>query len=339
MAKASKPMTINDVAKAASVSYQTVSRVINDSPNVAQETRKRVLSSIERLGYRPNGAARQLATGRSQSIGIISFGSAYYGPWQVLTSIEASLRQKAYSLIISFIEDSDTDALERSFSQLEPKQLDGLVLITPMTTLALETVQSYLQQLPHVMIDIDQGSHFPSVLIDQHYGMRLAVEHLLRLGHQHIAAISGPLHWAVAASRHQGWKNALEQAGLRPLLSAEGDWSVRSGYLACLDLLKSSQSFSALIVANDHMALGAYRALKEQGLRIPEDISVIGFDDIPEADFLDPPLTTVRQDFAMLGQQSVDYLISLIKDKDTPRYHRVLFPSLIERSSTRAREL
>jgi DNA-binding LacI/PurR family transcriptional regulator len=312
-----------------------VSRVINDSPNVSEKTRKRVLSSIEQLDYKPNEAARQLATGRSHTIGIISFGNAYYGPWQVLTSIEQSLKQKGYSLTISFIDYTDPNALRDCFGQLEPKQLEGLVLITPMTNLVLEDLRLCLKHIPYVMIDIDKGIDFPSVLIDQHYGMNLAIDHLLKLGHRQIASISGPLNWAVAASRQQGLIKALDKAGLQLCLYAEGDWSVKSGYEATLNLLNQNQTFSALVAANDHMALGAYRALKEAGLKIPQDVSVIGFDDIPEADFLDPSLTTIRQDFAMLGQQSVDYLLSLIKEAG-PSYQRVLFPSLVLRSSTAA---
>ena len=333
MSSSLKPTTINDVAKAARVSYQTVSRVINDSPNVSEKTRKRVLSSIEKLGYKPNGAARQLATGRSHTIGIISFANAYYGPWQVLTSVENSLKQKGYSLTISFIDYKEADALANCLRQLEPKQLDGVLLITPMTDLMLEDLQLYLKHIPYVMIDIDKGIDFPSVRIDQYYGMGLAIQHLLDLGHRQIASISGPLDWAVAASRQQGIKHALEKAGLAFAACAEGDWSVKSGYKAGLKLLDQSQTFTAVVAANDHMALGAYRAFKEAGLRIPEDVSVIGFDDIPEAAFLEPPLTTVQQDFAMLGQQSVDHLLSLVQAA-VPGYQRVLFPSLILRSST-----
>ncbi len=336
----SKALTINDVAKAAGVSYQTVSRVINNSPHVAEKTRKRILNTIEKLGYRPNDAARRLSTGRSNSIGIISFGNAYYGPWQVLKGIEASLKQKGYKLHINFIDDPQTETLEDLFADIDIQQLDGILLITPIAELNFNKIKEQLGQTPYVMIDISKGQHIASVLIDQEHGINLATKHLMTLGHKHIASISGPLNWAVAASRQEALEQVLSKTGLKLSLSAEGDWSVKSGYHAAQTLLEKSKAqnlkFSALIVANDHMALGAYRAFKEHGLKIPEDLSIIGFDDIPEAEFIDPPLSTIRQDFNLLGQQSVTYLLSLFEQDAPVPQQRILFPELILRSSTQA---
>lgn len=330
----SKALTINDVAEAAGVSYQTVSRVINQSPHVAVKTRKRVQNTIDRLGYRPNDAARKLAAGRSSTIGIISFASAYYGPWQVLTSIEATLKQKGYSLHISFIDDPETDTFAESLRQMNLQQLEGIILITPIAELDFGEMERYLNAVPHVLLDIDRGKQFASVLIDQQYGMNLAVEHLIKLGHSKIASISGPLNWAVATSRQHGLNQALSAAGLDLVATMAGDWSVQGGYEATSKLLGLAREFTALVVGNDHMALGAYRALKEQGLGVPEDVSVIGFDDIPEASFFEPPLTTVRQDFTLLGQQCVNYLLSIIEHGSHAAHQRVLYPELVVRSST-----
>ena len=174
----------------------------------------------------------------------------------------------------------------------------------------------------------------PSVVVDQWNGARQAVEHLIDLGHTNIAEISGPLENFDASIRHSSWRRCLELNSLEPGLSVAGDFEVRSGYLGAKELLAKQRPFTALFVGNDRMALGAIRALREAGLRVPEDVSVVGFDDIPEAAFFEPPLTTVRQDFEVLGKESVEYLVSLIEDDHTAVQQRVLYPELVIRQST-----
>lgn len=332
----SKPITLNDVARRAGVSYQTVSRVINDHPNVAEVTRKRVLRAIRELGYRPNRAARSLVTRRSQTVGIISYGTRYYGPAQMLVNIEAALRAKGYGLTLATVEALSREALEQATRELLDHNVDGLVMITPLADIDMPGVVALCAGTPFVMIDVDPGERIPSVAIDQRLGARLAAEHLIALGHRAIAEISGPLSWNDARLRHEGHLAALSAAGLAPLASVQGDWSAASGYRAMQQLLTQAPELTAVVAGNDQMALGALRALREAGRAVPAQVSVIGFDDIPEAAYFAPPLSTIRQDFSALGQQSADYLLSLIAAPQTPAHQRLLAPELIVRHSTAA---
>jgi LacI family transcriptional regulator len=213
--------------------------------------------------------------------------------------------------------------------------VDGLVLIMPIVGVERAELARLCGGVPFVQIDTELAAQAPSVVIDQDYGARLATRHLIDLGHRAICAISGPLEWFGALARHRSWAATLQTAGIAPGPFIEGDWTARGGYQAALQLLSQGAGFTGLVVANDQMALGAIRALRERGLRVPEDVSVVGFDDIPEAAYFEPPLTTVRQNFAALGEQSVEYLIDLIDHPELPPHQRVLYPQLIERKSTR----
>jgi DNA-binding LacI/PurR family transcriptional regulator len=166
----------------------------------------------------------------------------------------------------------------------------------------------------------------------------MATQHLIDLGHRDICEVSGPLHWYGAVARHDSWRATLKAAGIAPGMSIEGDWTAVSGYAAAQKLIEANAKFTALVVGNDQMALGAMRALRQYQYRIPDDVSVVGFDDIPEAICFEPPLTTVRQDFEALASQSVEYLVDLIQHPDMPLQQRVLYPALILRQSTRPNE-
>ncbi len=326
-----------DVARKAGVSYQTVSRVVNQHASVAPATRARVLEAIRELEYLPNGAARNLVTRRSRTVGIVSFGTTYYGPSQMLANIEFSFRERAYGLTLATLTELGFDDLQSAVRELRSRSVDGIVMIAPILRVDVDGIRRLCGKVPFVMVDIALGGRLPSVLIDQRYGGMLAARHLLELGHREIAEITGPLDWSGAELRHDGALAVLGEAGLAPVMSAAGDWSAASGYRAAARLLESGARFTALLASNDQMALGAMRALRERGLRIPEDVSVVGFDDVPESAYFEPPLTTVRQDFASLGRASAAYLIDLIEQGATPLNQRVLSPELIARSSTRQR--
>lgn len=329
-------ITLADVAELAGVSAQTVSRVVNNHPYVSDGTRRRVQEAIDRLGYRPNRAARSLATQRSSMLGIISFGSSHYGPAQMVNQIEEAARAQGYGVTLKAIASMTPHDLRRAIDDLGDRAVDGLVFITPVVGVSHAALAQVCGGVPYVQIDTEASARVPSVSIDQQVGGRLAAQHLLELGHTRIASINGPLEWYGAQARCAGWKAALAAAGLTVGPIAAGDWSARSGYEAAHRLLKTGIAFSALLVANDQMALGAIRALRDSGLRVPEDVSIVGFDNIPEAAYFDPPLTTVHQDFAALGEQSVEYLVALINNPNTPPHQRVLYPHLIERQSTRS---
>lgn len=332
----SKRVTLHDVADSAGVSYQTVSRVINDDPHVSKSTRIRVLQAIKALDYRPNHAARSLVTRRSNLLEIISFGVSHYGPSQMVTHIERAARERGYHLLLSHLSEMSLIEISRAIDNLSGRLVDGIILIAPVMGVDYAEIIGITRGIPLVMIDTPLGSNAPGVVINQHHGSHLATQHLLSLGHQHICEISGPLNWFGAIARHESWISTLKSVGIEPGVSVQGDWTAIGGYEAAKRLLEADHSFTGLVVGNDQMALGAMRALREYGLRIPEDVSIVGFDDIPEAICFEPPLTTVRQDFDALGTQSVEYLVDLIQRPELPAQQRVLHPNLIVRQSTRA---
>lgn len=330
-----KPATLYDVAKKAGVSYQTVSRVINGSPHVSPKTLQRVQAAIRYLDYQPNKAAQMLVTGRSYTLQIITAGFGHYGPAQMIVGVERAAKSLGYRLLFSDTVDANPDDIQAAIDNLG--HVDGNIIITPIQSEIYDYLAAACQNSHYVQIGTRIGGNTPSVVIDQMAGSRLATQHLIDLGHRQIAEISGPHDWHDAIARHQSWLATLQANGLIPALSAEGDWTAEGGYAAALALLESGAPFTGVIVGNDQMALGAIRALREGGLKIPGDVSVVGFDDIPEAAYFDPPLTTVRQDFLALGRQSVEYLVEMLKDPRTPLHQRILYPTFVERQSTSAR--
>jgi DNA-binding LacI/PurR family transcriptional regulator len=329
-----KKPTLEDVARCADVSYQTVSRVINDQPSVAEATRLRVQRAIEKLDYRPNRTARSLVTRRSNAVGIVSFGAAYYGPTQMLVHIETALKGRGYSLTFTTVDGRSLAAMRHAIGAFTSQNYDGIVMITPVSGFDVASVVALCGDTPFVMIDVDPRERVHSVAIAQAHGATLAAEHLITLGHQTFCEISGPLVWHDARLRHESWLAAVGAAGFTPGPSLESDWTAAGGFAATRQLLDMGVTFTALSVGNDQMALGAIRALRDAGLRVPEDVSVVGFDDVPEAAYFDPPLTTVRQDFVALGEQTVEYLVALIAAPGVAPHQRVLYPQFVVRSST-----
>jgi LacI family transcriptional regulator len=329
-----KRITLHDVARAAGVSYQTVSRVINEHPHVSSATRQRVLEAVKVLNYQPNIAARSLVTRRSRMLELIVYGSSHYGPSQMVANVERAARELGYNLMLANITAVTVEEIQASINSLSGRFVDGIILIAPVRGVSYEQIRAICGDLPFVMIDTQPGIATPSVVIDQHYGSQLVTQHLIDLGHRRICEISGPLDWYGAAARHESWQDTLRAAGLQPGPSVAGDWTAAGGYAAALDLLEGGAAFTALVAGNDQMAFGAVRALRDRNLRVPEDVSVVGFDDVPETAYFEPPLTTVRQDFDALGRQSADYLVSLIERPNTPLHQRVLYPQLVVRRST-----
>lgn len=332
----SKRITLDDVAQRAGVSSQTVSRVVNNHPYVSDDTRRRVMDAIRALDYRPNRAARSLATQRSNMLGIITFGINFYGPAQMLMHAEQAATARGYGVSFAIAGQMTADALRAALDEIGGRAVDGLLLITPTLGVSYDELTKLCGGVPFIQVDTELAAQTPSVVIDQAHGGRLATQHLLDLGHTAISAICGPQEWFGAQARHTSWQQTLRAAGSEPGSCVAGDWTAASGYAAAHELLDGSATFTGLVVGNDQMALGAIRALRERGVRVPEDVSIVGFDDIPEAPYYDPPLTTIRQDFVALSQQSVDYVLALIASPDTPLHQRVLHPQLIVRESTRA---
>jgi LacI family transcriptional regulator len=295
-----------------------------------------VVKAIEELGFRPNRAAQSLVTRRSRIFQVITYGATFYGPAQMVAHVEAEAKALGYNLIFSSIADLTVSELSEAIDNPSGR-LEGIIMIAPIWGVNYEELRALVRGIPCVWIGVEQGVHIASVVIDQAYGSKLATQHLIDLGHRQISQISGPLNWVDAIERARGWNATLEAAGVEPGLSIEGDWTAAGGYAAVQRLLESRAPFSALVVGNDQMALGAMHALNVHGLRVSEDISMVGFDDIPEAAYFQAPLTTIRQDFSAMGKQGVDYLVSLINKPDTPPHQRVLLPQLVVRSSSRQR--
>jgi LacI family transcriptional regulator len=331
-------VTLYDVAEQANVSHQTVSRVINNHPNVAHVTREKVLRVIAELGYRPDKTARSLVTRRSQTIAVITPGITYYSLARSVLKAEQTAQALGYHVRLTNVLDMKPENLREAIRQLESWLVDGIVLITSSRVFGQSNVANLFDGIhtPIVQMLGVHGPTLPAVAIDQHAGGRLIAEYVVEKGHRDICEISGPLGWYDARVRHESWLATLQKAGLTPGRSIEGNWSPESGYQAVVRLLEEGEHFTALVVGNDHMALGAMRALRDRGLRVPEDVSITGFDDIPESAYLEPPLTTIHQDFDSMGKEAVEYLVALISHPNTLPHQRILSPRLIERSSVRA---
>ena len=324
--------TLRDVAELAGVSYQTVSRVINQHPNVARHTHERVMSAIRQLDYRPNQAAQMLATGRSYMLQLIMFDIRYSDP---LPEMIYAARKAGYTLLISELSPfAPEEEIYTALDDLTARMIDGLVVYTPRPFSPYAEMVRLCRGVPFVLVGAAMGIKSPSVVFDQRHGCELAVQHLLDLGHKRIAEITGRSQHIDAQLRHDTMEAMLRKRGLPMGPRAMGDFEVPSGYAAAKELLDGGEPFTALFVANDRMALGALRALHERGIRVPEDVSVVGFDDMGEAAYLTPPLTTVRQDLQVLAHQSIEYLVSMIANPTMPVQQRVLYPELIVRGST-----
>ncbi len=328
-----KAVTISEVAKVAGVSYQTVSRVVNRHQNVSPGTRKLVEGIIQDLGYRPNSFARSLVTRRSHRVGLITLGASYYGPSQTITSVETALREGGYTLLFATLSAPKLGELHSLIEQLLTQAVDGLVLIAPIIGVPVAHIKELCGSVPFLLVDAEATVGAPALEINQLQGARLATEHLLKLGHTRIAEVSGPLNWWDARQRHEGLLGALAEHGLTLLDNVEGTWEAESGYHSVKRLLARSTGFTALVVGNDQMALGALRALREHGLKVPEDVSVIGFDNLPEASYYEPPLSSVQQNFSALGKQCAELIVALMEGTSPP-VQTPLTPLLVLRSST-----
>ncbi|GGJ53543.1 LacI family DNA-binding transcriptional regulator [Deinococcus roseus] len=329
-----KPAVITDVAKRAGVSHQTVSRVLNKHPSVSEHTRKKVLEAIQELDYRPNLTARSLVTRKTSTIGVVSCGSSQYGPSQMVYGIELAARDANYHVIITNITELTREQISDAIDHLMNQQVEGIILITPLI-IKLGDIKDLLPSVPYVLIDAPWGIDLPTVMIDQVSGARKITRHVLDRGHQKIAFLSGPLHWSDARGRLEGFQQEMQHDGLVADLIVEADWSAEGGFLATQKLLKKNFDFTAMIAANDQMALGAIRAFKDAGLRVPEDISIVGFDDIPEAAFFDPPLTTIKQNFGLLGKRGVTHLLERLSDPHTDVSQSVIQTQLVPRHSVK----
>jgi DNA-binding LacI/PurR family transcriptional regulator len=321
-----------DVAKLAGVSHQTVSRVINDSAHVRPETRRRVLAAMRQLDYRPNPAARALVTGRSRTLGVVSFDTTLYGPASTLFAIEQAAHAAGYFITIVSLLALDRVSVLNAIERLRVQGVDGILVISPQEG-AAEALVNLPADVPLVAVEAGPKQSVPVVAVDQFGGAASATRLLLDLGHRTVWHVAGPRDWLEAQQRVDGWRSALAAAGAEAPPVLTGDWSPRSGYQLGQRLAEEAD-ITAVFVANDQMALGVLRALHERGRRIPGAVSVVGFDDIPEAQYFTPPLTTVRQDFGEMGRSALRLLLDVMRGAGEPPARLTVAPELVVRRST-----
>jgi DNA-binding LacI/PurR family transcriptional regulator len=321
-----------DVARVAGVSSQTVSRVSNGHTNVDGRTRERVVQAMEALGYRPNGAARALKSGRFRTIGVIMTTLETFGNMRTLDAIAKEAARADHSVMLMPISDPTLTRVSGAYRRLSEQAVDGVVII--FEAHLLDHAEFTLPPgIPVVVIDSNAGSGYTVVDTDQAQGARQATEHLLGLGHRQVWHIAGPESSFSATHRVESWQATLRKAGLTPPAVLRGDWTTESGYRHGLTLGRR-EDVTAIFAGNDQMGLGAMRALHELGRDIPGDISVVGFDDMEEAHSFWPPLTTVRQDFSAVGRLSIRKLLDKVANAGVRNDKTTVPTELIIRAST-----
>ncbi len=340
-----KRLTIRDVAKAAGVSTQTVSRVVNNHPDVAPDTLVRVQNVINELGYAPDVLARSLIRGRSHSLGIVAFGLEFYGPSRLLTGIERQAAAMGYSITLNLVHQPELADVKPLLNMLKARRVDGVIWAIPEIgdnrAWSRETAAD--ASLPMVFVNGNPAKvRAPLIGIDNIAIGRLATAHLLAGGSRKIGIVTGPADWWEAQQRVAGWRQAIDDFGLTvdDAWIAQGDWSAESGRRAGLDLLQRHPELDAIFASNDQMALGVMFAAHSLGKRIPAELSVVGVDNIPESSLFWPPLTSMRQRLREAGAQAVQMVDALIAQSDdkiqpTTPTTTLLQPELIGRGSTR----
>jgi len=330
-----RPAVMSDVGRLAGVSHQTVSRVINGSRHVRPSTRDRVLAAMRELDYRPNSYARALVTGRSRTLGVVSFDTTLYGPASTLFGIERAAHEAGYFIIIASLKALDRASVVDAVGRLQLQGVDGILVIVSEEESA-EALLHASADVPLVAVEAGPERGVAVVAVDQLAGATMATQHLIALGHETVWHLTGPAASLESQRRVLGWRTALTAAGASPPPPLIGDWSARSGYRLGRQLSRDP-AVSAVFVANDQMALGVLRAMHESGRSIPGEVSVVGFDDIPEAPYFTPPLTTVRQDFGEVGSRSLRVLVAAVEAFKTSApvaAGSLIEPELIVRAST-----
>lgn len=324
--------SMSDVARLAGVSSQTVSRVSNNSDSVTTETRDRVVAAMNELGYRPNSAARALKSGRFHSIGVLMFTLETLGNIRTLDAIAVAAAEKGYSIDLISMLDPSTGTISTALSRLDEEAVDGIIVILETHEL-MESAIHFPTRIPVVIVDSQLRKDYPSVNADQEQGAALAVRHLLDLGHPTVWHVAGPESSNSASMREASWRNILQAEGRTVPPVLRGTWGADSGYRAGLEIA-ANRDISAVFTANDQMALGVLRALHEAGRRVPEDVSIVGFDNTEESAEYWPPLTTIHQDFAGAGAQAMSLLFDAIEGREVPSGVRTLSTDLVVRQST-----
>lgn len=322
---------IRDVARLAGVSHQTVSRVLNNHPSIRDSTRDRVLAVMDEVNYRPNRAARALVTSRSRTIGVLASQRSQYGPASMIQSIENASKDAGYLVSTANLPDTSEESILAAVEHLLAQSVDGIVVIAPQVRV-FRAIEDLDVRVPFVTVQSGGDLDDHSIGVDQVAGGRLATRHLIELGHRNIYHLAGPQDWIEAEARMRGFLAEMSDQDVPTTAPILGDWTADFGYRAGVELMRV-RDFTAIFSSNDQMALGLIHAIRDEGYDVPRDVSIVGFDDIPEAPHFWPPLTTVRQDFDELGRRCVARLLGNL-EVDTIGYSGSIDPELIIRKST-----
>jgi DNA-binding LacI/PurR family transcriptional regulator len=326
-----KKANIYDVAELAGVSHQTVSRVLNNHPSLKPQTREKVEKAIAKLSYRPNQAARQLVTSKSRMIGLLIANSELFGPAAILTEMEREARLADYSIISIPVLPESKESWVEGIEHLRKLEIDGVITIA-LPREMMQTIEKRLSGAVIVVVDTEPDKNFDVFNIDNKLGGELATEHLISLGHKEIMHITGPAKSYEAGQRKAGYELAMKRANLKTQIEV-GDWSVSTGYKIGRKILEKKQRPTAIFCANDHLSLGLIKAFSQNNLDVPRDLSVVGFDDLPESPYFLPSLTTVRQDFSELGKYAMSKMLQQLKEQNE-KSTLMVKPELIVRNST-----
>jgi LacI family transcriptional regulator len=335
-------VSITQVAQQANVSIQTVSRVINEQPGVSLKTRERILRLIEEMGYFPSRAAKAMR-GASRTLGVVGYGLDLYGPSRTLVGVQQEARRQNYNTILELVTEPENFDVRQIFEALMSNHVDGVVWCIPDIADNVRSVVESLSKIsvPVIFTDTSATMHDLTATNNNYQGGRLATQHLLDSGHRHVGTITGPLTYFSARERLRGWRDALQEAGLSADDSwiVEGDWNAASGVAGLRILRERHSDLSAVFAGNDQMGLGVLHAAERSNLSVPRDIAVVGYDDIPEAEFFHPALSSVRQDVVNLGASAVSQMIRAIESLALRGHYSpettAIEPELVIRASSR----
>ncbi|CAN2175354.1 PurR Transcriptional regulators [Candidatus Nanopelagicaceae bacterium] len=327
-----KKANIYDVAKLAGVSHQTVSRVLNNHSSLKPATREKVEKAITELSYRPSNAARQLVTSQSRLIGVLIAEADLYGPASILNAMEKVARLEGYSLISIAVSAGSRESWREAIDQLRNLDIDGVITIALPEQIVKE-IENSLDGAVIVIVDSEPSKKFDVVNMDNIYGATLATQYLIDAGHTEILHVTGPENGYEADKRKVGYETTMKNAKLKPEVIV-GDWSIAKGFEAGVKVSKMKKRPTAVFCANDHLALGMIKAFNEAGIDVPGDISIIGFDNIPESSYLIPALTTVGQNFDELGNKAISRMLQQLI-QESKKEAVMIKPALVLRSSTR----
>ena len=322
---------IRQVAAVAGVSHMTVSRVLNEYPGIKEATRERVLAAMNELNFRPNSAARALASQKTRRIGVMIESGVEFGPASTLRGLELAARENGYTTTSIALQDDERMTPQGAVELLIDQGIDALCVVAPRSS-SVSALRKISITIPVLVVKAEKDPKFLTVSVDQQLGTQLIVDHLVSLGHRDILHVSGPLDWLDARGRERAFHSRIGSWGLKERPVVVGDWSADFGYEFARGLTRLPE-YTAIFAANDEMALGVIHGLTENGISVPDQMSVAGFDDLPVARHFLPPLTTVRQDFHALGVKAIEVLHAALENREIPQRSKIP-AELVTRAST-----